>query len=42
MNTKAFAVAAVFGASAALAGECPDAADLPSNFNELDWRGQAI
>ena len=38
MNTKAFAVAAIFGASAAFAGECPDAAGLPSNFNDLSWK----
>jgi len=41
MNTKAFAVAAVFGASAALAYECPEAAALPGNFNDLSWRAQA-
>ena len=43
MNTKAFAVAAVFGASAALASECPDpAAGLPTDFNDLSWRAQAV
>ena len=42
MNTKTFAVAAVFGASAAIASECPDAAKLPTYFEDLSWRGQAL
>ena len=42
MNTKAFAVAAVFGASAALASECPEPAALPTDFNDLSWRAQAV
>ena len=42
MNTKAFIVAAVFGASAALASECPDPAGLPADLNDLSWRAQAV
>ena len=42
MNTKAFAVAAVFGASAALASECPEPAGLPTDFTDLSWRAQAV
>ena len=42
MNTKVFAVAAVFGASAALACDCPHTASLPDNFNDLDWNAQAV
>ena len=42
MNTKAFAVAAVFGASAALASECPDLGVFPDNYNDLNWNALAV
>ena len=42
MNTKAFAVAAVFGASAALAYECPDLGVFPDNYNDLNWKDLAV
>lgn len=42
MNTKAFAVAAVFGASAALAYDCPSPTALRADFNDLSWRAQAL
>lgn len=42
MNTKAFAVAAVFGASAALAVDCPSPPPLRDDYNDLSWRAQAV
>ena len=42
MSIKAFAVAAVFGASAALAGDCPESAGLPIDYDSLGWKDQAM